>query len=104
MGEIREEIVQLVQTKEFDRAVALSKEMIGLVLKEELVAHLGEHYEVLTRLYYALRDRENTEKYARLAIADLEKYGGGEVYDAVKELKDILRGMGEQSGKTGVRP
>ncbi|KAH8906915.1 SET domain-containing protein [Coniochaeta sp. PMI_546] len=96
IGEIRQEIVELVQAKQFERAISMSKEMIDLVLKEELVAHLGEHYEVLARLYYAVRDAANTEKYARLAIIDLEKYGGEDVYGAtIAELKDILLGLGQ---------
>ncbi|KAB5585560.1 hypothetical protein GE09DRAFT_1071108 [Coniochaeta sp. 2T2.1] len=98
IGEIREEIVELVRERRFGRAIEMSEEMIELVLREELVAHLGEHYEVLTRLYYAVRDREGTERYARLAIGELEKYGGEEVYGAtLAELREILAGV-EQLG------
>ncbi|KAJ9165299.1 SET domain-containing protein [Coniochaeta hoffmannii] len=104
IGDIRQQIVELVQSKQFDRAVAMSKEMIDLVLKEELVAHLGEHYEVLTRLYYALRDATNTKKYARLAIAELERYGGEEVYGTtIGELSEILLGLA-QLEKASSRP
>lgn len=101
IGDIRQEVVELVQEKQFDRAISMSKEMIDLVLKEELVAHLGEHYEVLARMYYAVWDRDNTAKYARLAIADLEQYGGEEVYGAtIGELKKILLGLEQQDSDT----
>ncbi|OIW27617.1 SET domain-containing protein [Coniochaeta ligniaria NRRL 30616] len=104
IGEIRQEVVELVQAKKFERAISMSKEMIDLVLEEELVAHLGEHYEVLARLYYAVRDKANTDKYARLAVADLERYGGEEVYGAtIGELKGILLEL-EQLGKEVSRP
>lgn len=94
IGYIRQEIVELVHDRQFEKAISLSKEMIDLVLKEELVAHLAEHYEVLARLYYAARDRANTEKYARLAIADLQRYGGEELYgNTIEELKDMLLGL-----------
>ncbi|KAB5583569.1 hypothetical protein GE09DRAFT_1212148 [Coniochaeta sp. 2T2.1] len=99
IGEIREEIVGLVREARFGRAIEMSQEMIELVLREELVAHLGEHYEVLTRLYYAVRDREGTERYARLTIGELERYGGEEVYGAtLAEMRKILAGV-EQLGE-----
>lgn len=82
----------LIQAKKLTTAVAAAKEMIDLVLEEELVAHLAEHYEVLARLHQALGDRKAAVGYAKSAIADLEKYGGSDnEEEIIRDMKEIVQ-------------
>jgi hypothetical protein len=82
----------LIQTKRLTTAVAMAKEMIDLVVEEELVAHLAEHYEVLARLHQALGERKAAAGYAGLAIADLEKYGGDDdAKETIRDMREIVR-------------
>jgi hypothetical protein len=91
--EIREEIIQQVHKSKFWAAIKLNEELMDILVEEELVAHLGEHYEILARLYFAAGDRKNAEKYGRLALADLQQYGGPDVYDSIEDLNDLLTRM-----------
>ena len=83
----------VINRHQFKKAISMAKEMIKLVQKEELAAHLADHYEVLARLYYALRDSKNAKMYARMAIDDLEKYGGAnELDESIQEMREIAGG------------
>lgn len=88
--EIREKVLTHVQRREFHAAINLNEEMVDLIMKEGLAPHLGEHYEVLARLYLAATDLKNAKKFAELAIIDMEANGGEDVYDGMKELKIML--------------
>lgn len=68
----------------------MNEEMVELIVKEGLAPHLGEHYEVLARLYLAATDLKNAKKFAELALIDMEANGGDAVYDGMKELRTIL--------------
>lgn len=92
IGQIRDEMLGLIQGQRLTKAVAAAKEMIDLVLEEELVAHLAEHYEVLARLHQALGDRTAAVGYAKLTIADLERYGGNDdTEEIIRDMKEIVK-------------
>lgn len=87
---MRQEILEHVERRDFHSAINLNEELVGLIVKEHMAPHLGEHYEVLARLYLAATDLKNAKKYARLALVDLEANGGSNVYDSVGELRQLL--------------
>lgn len=90
VSELRASALQLVQARDFEGAIEQNAEMVELIRKENLAAHLGEHYEVLARLYLAATDLRNAKRFAALALEDLEANGGVEVYDGIGDLRTIL--------------
>jgi hypothetical protein len=87
---IRDEILGHVSHRRYNSAVNVNRELLRLVVEEGLVAHLGEHYEIHARLYYNMGDMENARRYGELALADLRRFGGPDVYDTVNGLEDLL--------------
>jgi len=68
--------------------------MVDLIWEEKLIPHRGEHYEVMARLHMGAGDRKEANKYAKLAISDLETYAlgwGKESKDSIEELKDLVK-------------
>jgi hypothetical protein len=90
---VREEVLELVETGHFHKAIEVhvDEDLLDLIAKEGLLSMLGEHYEILARLYHATGDTKNAEKYGRLALADLKTYGGTDAYDSIKDINGILR-------------
>ena len=91
--ELRDNVLVHINKRQFRHAIKGHKEMTKLVQKERLVSQTGEHHWVLTKLYAAAGDRENTIKYAKMAYAELKRnqQGGTEMEDTMKELKQFLR-------------
>jgi hypothetical protein len=89
--DVRKEVLEHVQRRDFHSAIKLNEELVGLIVKERMAPHLGEHYEVLARLYLAATDLDSAKKYAELALVDLEANGGSDVYDSVEELRSLLK-------------
>lgn len=87
---VRQDVLECVQRRDFHSAIELNEELVGLIVKENMAPHLGEHYEVLARLYLAATDLKNAKKYARLALSELEANGGSDVYDSIEELRRLL--------------
>lgn len=83
-------MLERVQQRDFHSAIGLNEELVGLIVKENMAPHLGEHYEVLARLYLAATDLKSAKKYAVLALEELEANGGIEVYDSIEELRRLL--------------
>ena len=90
MTTIRRDVLDIVRRGEFRRAIKANKELLALAHEEELVDYLGDTYEILARLYNAVQDRANAEKYARLALEDLKVFGGPDRYDSVQRWQDFL--------------
>lgn len=86
-----------VKNKDFLSAIDLNEELIEIIVKEGLAPHLGEHYEVLARLYLAATDMTNAKRFAQLALDEMEANGGDKVYDGAKELRQILGWNGKAS-------
>lgn len=91
MRELREKVVAHVNRQEFSQAAGWHTEMLGLIQQEGMMAPLGEHYEIIARLHMAMGDWRETVRWARLAIEDLEVYGGREVYGQIGELEEFVR-------------
>jgi hypothetical protein len=87
---VRQEVLEHVQRRDFQSAIKLNEELFDLIVREKMAPHLGEHYEVLARLYLAATDLKSAKKYAQLALVDLEANGGSAVYDSIGELKRLL--------------
>ncbi|KAH8881337.1 SET domain-containing protein [Thozetella sp. PMI_491] len=89
--EIQGRVAERLQKKKFRDAIKLNHELLKLIREEQLIPHLGEHYHVMAQLYLAAKDRTNGKKYARLALADLEAYGGPDAAATMEELREVLR-------------
>lgn len=87
---MRQDVMKHVQHKNFIPAIKLNEELLGLIAKENMAPHMGEHYEVIARLYLAAMDLANAKRFARLALDELEANGGREVYDSISELEALL--------------
>jgi len=87
---IRSDVIGIVRKGQFQRAIDLNKELLELVEQEQLVDHVSDTYEILAKLYNAVRDSRSAERYARLALADLKVFGGPDRYDSVQKWQDLL--------------
>lgn len=96
MRELRENVLAHVRKREWSQAVSHHLKMLEMIKEEGMLAPLGEHYEIVARLYKAAGDRERTAYWARMAIEDLEVYGGKEVYEQVWEMEEYVRRSGER--------
>jgi hypothetical protein len=83
----------MVNAMEYMQAVDAYGEVMDLVRREALAEHMGEHYEVLARFHMAANNRGSAEKYARLALRELEEYGEAEGEEARNELKEIITSL-----------
>ncbi|KAL8367080.1 hypothetical protein RB595_007673 [Gaeumannomyces hyphopodioides] len=84
---VRDQIMEHVNRGELSAAIGQSKALIELSVEEGLVSGLGDHYELLARLHMGARDLKGAAKYARLALADMRDFGGGEEFDGFGELE-----------------
>jgi len=91
---IRDEVVKLITAGDFQTAIQRYEEVMDLVEQERLVEHLGDHYEVMARLYMAMQKRGSAKKYAKLAISAMLQFGGTEVQAKVEELSAFVAALG----------
>ncbi|KAL8341832.1 hypothetical protein RB601_005328 [Gaeumannomyces tritici] len=84
---VRDQIMEHVQSGELSAAIRQSKALIELSIEEGLVSGLGDHYELLARLHMGARDLGGAARYARLALAEMRDFGGGEEFDGFGELE-----------------
>jgi hypothetical protein len=63
--------------------------MMAAIEDEGLAPHMGDYYEVMTRLYAATGDMKNAKKYARLAIKEFEDIGE----EKVEELEAFVKAV-----------
>lgn len=94
MRDLREKVLGHVNRSEYSQAVSHHIRMIEMIKEEGMMAPLGEHYEIVARLYMAVGDRERTVEWAKKAVDDLEIYGGREVYEQIWEMEEYIRRMG----------
>ena len=90
---MREKVLAHVNNQDFSQAINLHIKMLDTIKEEQMMAPLGEHYEIIARLYKAVGDWQNTLKWAELAVEDLEIYGGKEVYEQIYELENFIQKM-----------
>jgi len=60
--------------------------MMEIIQDEALAPHMGDYYEVMTRLLAATKDMVNAKKYARLALEEFEAVG-----EEAVELEQFLK-------------
>jgi len=91
--DLRQELTAMVSNMDYMKAIEAYPEVMRLVEKEHLAEHMGEHYEVLARFHLAANNRGSAEKYARMALAEIEQFGGSGAYDDMIELRQFVDTM-----------
>ncbi|KAK1754443.1 SET domain-containing protein 5 [Echria macrotheca] len=80
------EVVENLEEYSFEAAVGKHREMMEVIEEEALAPHMGDYYEVMTRLLAASKNIKEAKKYARLAIAEFELVG-----EKKEELEAFLK-------------
>ena len=83
----------MVTNMEYMKAIEAYPEVMELVKTEQLAEHMGEHYEVLARFHLAANNRGSAEKYAQMALDEIEQFGGSGAYDDMAELMEFVESM-----------
>lgn len=121
---LRTEVLEHVERREFFAAAKVNEEMLALIEQEGLVPHLGEHHEVVARLLYAAVKedvkssanargdmmnsgteagrtdlRKEALKYARMAVEEMEAFGGGDVYDSLDSVRLLVTAIEKELGQ-----
>lgn len=65
--------------------------MLGIMDDEEMLAPRGEHYGNLARMYGAVRELEEVERWAGMAVAEMRLFGEEDGLEEVAEMEDMLR-------------
>jgi len=95
---LRNDVLQLAQDGEFDKAVAATKEMFAVVDEENLNVHIGDLYEIPARLHYQIGDLENAHRYFKRSMAELDSWGvpGPEEEASLENAKGIMARLEEE--------
>jgi len=91
--DLRQELMAMVNNLDYMAAIEAYPEVMALVEREGLAEHMGEHYEVLARFHLAAGNRAFAEKYALMALDELERFGGSAAYDDMLELREFVQSM-----------
>jgi len=83
--------------KQYPEAIRSAEALVAVAEEEGLTAHIGDFWEILAKLHFNVGNLDQAEKYVRLAIEEIDRYGTqGEVglqklsqYDAL--LREIRR-------------
>lgn len=89
--QIRDKVLALVHEREFKRAVGLYVEMLEIMDEEEMVAARGDHCAIVARMYGAVREWVEMEKWAGMAVEEMRLFGGEEVFEEVVEMEEMVR-------------
>ncbi|KAK0613173.1 hypothetical protein B0T14DRAFT_384451, partial [Immersiella caudata] len=68
-------VIKHVGNQDWKEAIKTHREMLDIIEDETLAPHMGDYYEVMTRLLAANKDMNNAKKYARLAIEEFNVAG-----------------------------
>lgn len=79
-------MIKHVENQDFKQAIKLHHEMMETIEEENLAPHMGDYYEVMTRLLAATKDMKQAKKYARLAIDEFGTAG-----ETKRELEAFLK-------------
>ena len=88
--QIRAEVLGYVSRRDFAGAIKLNEELVDLMRIEGLAPHMGDYFEVLARLYLSAANLKGAQKFARLAVEEMEANGGADAFVGMKELQAIL--------------
>ena len=75
IGELRAQALDALAAGRYFESLRAARAVINLLPAEGLFPLYSEMYEHLARVYYALRDRENTLRWARRSIDVLAEQG-----------------------------
>jgi ABC-type branched-subunit amino acid transport system ATPase component len=75
IASMKEEVVEQLGRGRLYQAIKLSKEILTLLEEEDLVPLFSEQYDAIARIYWALKDRRNAERYGRKALEVLGNFG-----------------------------
>ena len=75
MGELRELTLKKAMDKQYQVAIQAAEELLTTAEDEGLTAHIGEFWEIPAKLYFNVGDMGRAEKYIRLAIEEIDRYG-----------------------------
>ena len=89
---LRELALKAANEADYLKAVTHYHKLMKLAEKERLYPQFGEHYWVMTQLYSALQDRNDTLKYAQMAHTELSKYQESDraLEDTIKHIESLL--------------
>lgn len=95
---LRNDVLQLAQNGEFDKAVAATKDMFAVVDEEGLNMHIGDLYEIPARLHYQIGDLDSAHKYFKRSMAELDSWGvpGPEEEVSLENARGILARLEEE--------
>lgn len=79
-------MIKHVEDQDFKTAIKKHHEMMDVIEEENLAPHMGDYYEVMTRLLAATKDIKQAKKYARLAIDEFKTAG-----ETKQELEAFLK-------------
>ncbi|KAK0740382.1 hypothetical protein B0T18DRAFT_303994, partial [Schizothecium vesticola] len=68
--ELGQKVIGRLNDADYPGAIKQHRVMMAAIEDEGLAPHMGDYYEVMTRLYAATGDMKNAKKYARLAIKE----------------------------------
>jgi tetratricopeptide (TPR) repeat protein len=85
----KEDSRALAKQARFSDAISFHEKIIDMIQKEGLFSFLSEHYELMARLYYVLKDMKNAEKYGKMALENLEEFGGPDIYESMKNVEKL---------------
>lgn len=71
-------------------------EMLGIMDEEEMLAPRGEHYGILARMYGAVGEGREVERWAGMAVGELGLFGGDEAFEEVSEMEELVSGARER--------
>ena len=88
--ELRQEVLELMGKQKYRLAVNRYHFLLKLLQKEQLVTQMAELWWIMSRLYSALLDNENTIKYAKMAYEELKEFQkSGTEKDYLIELLEV---------------
>ncbi len=96
--DLKAEVYSAAGRGHIKEAIEFSEEVLELAEAEQLTAHMGGFYEAPAVLYYHLGAIQKAERYLRLAIRDVERYGPPSGSGRMKwqVLTDLLTGIVSQ--------
>ncbi len=72
---MRDDVVRAFKDGNAPRAIELTRRILSLMHIEEMFPMYSEQYENLGRIYWAIGDRKNAEKYAQTSLDLLAEQG-----------------------------
>lgn len=88
---LRADTLAAVKDGKLHTAIRICHEILDLLNIEDLTSLMPEQYEILARLYWKMKDKENSEKYAREALGILERHTFLDSQNQERDLHRLLQ-------------